>query len=276
MDILFDLPSNNVGRHKHPVWTFFSIDEKTLAPTCRSCLIQFNGPPNTTNAKKHLKTRHPDLHDEMERMVTERTSKDGSESRSVNGETSAERNGDVPSEFSQNFDFTDASLTAVLSSLAAGTSNGSGFAFATTTSNGDIKPETLNGELKQPNPSNGDLDHPTSSPVANSHNDQAGHVQKRKRRCAIRPSAGATAEVTATNLSMNIHPNEGNAERELAPTVSTSVGSYVSSVHAELGGLDPVLALEFEEQCVQLCLKFRRRSLCPNQQNSSHNNHDVA
>lgn len=82
MDLVHNLPANTVGRHKHPIWNYFSIDETTLAPTCRTCLgatlllawyaklvisVQFNGPPNTTNAKKHLKTRHPELFAELER-----------------------------------------------------------------------------------------------------------------------------------------------------------------------------------------------------------------
>ncbi|KAH7729985.1 hypothetical protein AAVH_02471 [Aphelenchoides avenae] len=58
-------------RYKHPVWTFFTIDEETLAPTCRTCLVQFASPPDSGRARKHLRTRHAELYEELEGLIAE-------------------------------------------------------------------------------------------------------------------------------------------------------------------------------------------------------------
>ncbi|KAI6228144.1 Nuclear valosin-containing protein-like [Aphelenchoides besseyi] len=49
-------------RYAHPVWQFYTINEHTLMQTCNTCHNTFRAPPNTTNSKKHLKAKHPDLY----------------------------------------------------------------------------------------------------------------------------------------------------------------------------------------------------------------------
>lgn len=48
-------------RYANSVWTFYTIDEESLVQTCNTCGQKLNAPPNTTNSKKHLKAKHPDL-----------------------------------------------------------------------------------------------------------------------------------------------------------------------------------------------------------------------
>ncbi|VDM99453.1 unnamed protein product [Thelazia callipaeda] len=49
------------GRPKHPVWNFFKFYKSgglTLGYMCLLCGNGFTGPPNTTNATKHLRCKH--------------------------------------------------------------------------------------------------------------------------------------------------------------------------------------------------------------------------
>jgi hypothetical protein len=48
-------------RYANSVWSFYTIDEETLTQTCNTCGQKLNAPPNTTNSKKHLKAKHPEL-----------------------------------------------------------------------------------------------------------------------------------------------------------------------------------------------------------------------
>lgn len=48
-------------RYANSVWSFYTIDEETLTQTCNTCGQRLNAPPNTTNSKKHLKAKHPEL-----------------------------------------------------------------------------------------------------------------------------------------------------------------------------------------------------------------------
>lgn len=48
-------------RYANSVWSFYTIDEETLTQTCNTCGQKLNAPPNTTNSKKHLKAKHPQL-----------------------------------------------------------------------------------------------------------------------------------------------------------------------------------------------------------------------
>ncbi|CAD5211640.1 unnamed protein product [Bursaphelenchus okinawaensis] len=50
-------------RYGNPVWQFFKIDDETLTQVCSHCGQKLNAPPNTTNSKKHLKAKHPDLYE---------------------------------------------------------------------------------------------------------------------------------------------------------------------------------------------------------------------
>lgn len=46
---------------KHPVWNFFKFYKSgglTLGYMCLMCGNGFTGPPNTTNATKHLRCKH--------------------------------------------------------------------------------------------------------------------------------------------------------------------------------------------------------------------------
>lgn len=103
----------------------------------------------------------------------------------------------------------------MLNSLAAGSSNGT----AITAAEG-VQSDVSNGDFKPHHATNGHFNHATASPVSNTHNDLVPPVHKRKRRHPVRPSVGATAEVSASNASVIVPPLvTGSANADISSSI---------------------------------------------------------